>query len=206
MRNGLGVHMKEHSENHLYLLCDEVKQLRAKLTEAKPPEETVTFVWRIDYFMGSLHMAKTGGPPVLFSEPFSTGPRGYVLQLSLYPNGSFDGTGRHMSLFLHVNAGRYDVLLPWPFRLNFTLAVVDQSDCELGRREHMKTEYIPDPDNNAYHKDCFQRPAQNTLSRGCGDTKFISHEQLLKGKYIKNDCLFILAKVKAYDVEVGLNI
>jgi len=44
-----------------------------------------------------------------------------------YLNGDGNGKGTHLSIFMEIQPGEYDALLPWPFAHEFTFTLFDQS-------------------------------------------------------------------------------
>ena len=49
------------------------------------------------------------------SEPFYAFPRGYKLQVTVYPNGTNKSRGNFLSVFVSLMRGEYDDELEWPF-------------------------------------------------------------------------------------------
>ena len=47
--------------------------------------------------------------------------------MSFNYNGHKDGRGTHISIFMEIQPGEYDALLPWPFSHKVTVTLLDQS-------------------------------------------------------------------------------
>ena len=60
------------------------------------------------------------------SPSFYTHPFGYKLCLVVYPNGCCNGTNTHLSLFIHVMAGEFDVDNDWPIDMEITIELQNQ--------------------------------------------------------------------------------
>ena len=157
-----------------------------------------TFLWNIENFQQQLHSAKTGGTEILTSDSFSTGSNGYSMYLTLYPNGFLNGAGTHLSLYVHLKSGKYDSVLPWPFKQKIILTVLDQSNCSQANLQHVQIECIPDPVNREEDAEIFKKPNQAGNSQGWGKNKFMSQDQLLHGRYIKDGCIMVMARVEKY--------
>lgn len=121
----------------------------------------------------------------LKSAAFMTSQYGYKLGASVFLNGNGSGEGTHLSLYIRVMSGEYDNLLDWPFRLPITFQLLDQcSDPE--KRDTITESFVPNP--SWKH---FQKPSSDADGMGFGYPKFISHEALLNGTYIKDDQIFV---------------
>lgn len=99
----------------------------------------------------------------------------------VYLNGDGMGKGTHMSLFLVIQKGEYDALLPWPFKQKVTLRLLDQQN---GSR-HVVDSFRPDITSSS-----FQRPVtEMNIASGC--PLFISHVVLETPTYLRDDTIFI---------------
>ena len=65
-----------------------------------------------------------------FSEPFYSHPGGYKMCLSVYANGTGQGSGSHVSVFAHIMRGEYDDNLSWPYRGTVTVSLIIDNDEE----------------------------------------------------------------------------
>ncbi|XP_075217427.1 TNF-receptor-associated factor-like isoform X2 [Lycorma delicatula] len=119
---------------------------------------------------------------VLESPSFYTSEYGYKLQMKLYPNGLGQWKGRHMIISLHVLDSEWDLLLEWPFKMNATVLLKDQSS-DLGQVKDL----IKCFGNNVVHKN---NESTKTLQM------FVPHRSLKENGYINNNTVILEAKVK----------
>ena len=87
-------HLKDKIEVHLNLACGMVHELRKRM---KP-----NFIWKLDHFARHIDSAKYGGKKFCTSPPFSTGPQGYKMQMTVYPNGAELGEHSHLSIYANL--------------------------------------------------------------------------------------------------------
>ena len=104
--------------------------------------------------------------------------------LWVYPDGSDDGKGTHLSVYLCLMKGPHDDELTWPLREDFEVKLLNQiSDCE-----HCS-------DTLGYDEDGMGSRVTDDKEVGWGYSKFISHKDLHKvtptRQYLKNDCIFL---------------
>ena len=101
-----------------------------------------------------------------YSEPFYTHPDGYKMCLGVYANGSGDGKGTHVTVYVHLIQGEFDNHLKWPFRGDITIQLLNQLEDE---EHHSKTIHFTD------------RGRVTTGERGLGRgyTTFIAHTNLI---------------------------
>ena len=62
------------------------------------------------------------------SEPFYSHENGYKLSLLVYPNGRDKWKNKYISLFVHLMKGENDTILPFPFRGDLLVQIVNQRD------------------------------------------------------------------------------
>ena len=84
--------------------------------------------------------------------------------------------------------GKYDAVLPWPFRKAVTFTLIDQQADTTLRENHVETIKC----NNCSKS--FARPKSDS-NWGYGSPTFISHQELFKGRYIVDDTLFLQVQV-----------
>ena len=58
------------------------------------------------------------------SPPFYTHPQGYKLCLDIHTNGTDDGEGTHISVYIYLMSGEFDNQLKWPFRERVTIQLL----------------------------------------------------------------------------------
>ena len=180
---------------HLSLMCHTVVNQEAQIRELTQQLELMNrvtdgnFIWKITNIKSKMAEARNKANLELKSESFYTSHYGYRLRASCFLNGNGSGEDTHVSLYIRVLAGEYDTLLEWPFRLPISFQLLDQ--CYDPEKRHAICEsFVPNP--SWKH---FQRPTNEAEAMGFGYPKFISHEALRNGTYIKDDTLFFRIKV-----------
>ena len=151
----------------------------------KLKEESQPFVWKIEYFGDILKDAKRGRNTLVSSGNFYTGPNGYRLVLDMYPNGNGVGKNSHISVYLKILRGKYDAVLPWPFRKTVTVTLIDQEENQMH-----KENYVMTLSYNQRYSDAFARPLTD-CNIPHGFPTFISHQNLRRRRYIDDDTLFL---------------
>ena len=148
------------------------------------------YLWKIDHFSRRFQEAVSGKTPSIYSPPFYVGRFGYKVCARLYPNGDGMGKGKHLSMFFVVMRGEYDALLPWPFVQKVHFKLLDQD-----RVRDACDAFRPDPQSSS-----FKRPTSDmNIASGC--PTFISHQELRRGGYIRNDTLFIKVTVESSGIQ-----
>lgn len=163
-----------------------IRSINGKLARevSKLKQESPPFVWRITGFKGLLKAAKKKTAIKVESGAFSTGPAGYNLRVVIYPNGLGTYENTHMSVFISLLKGKYDAILPWPFKKTVTFTLIDQQENELYAM-NVVSRFIQDAENA-----CFARPVHFSDSE-YGFRSFISHDELQSRGYIVDDTLFL---------------
>ena len=158
--------------------------LNERVDELENANHNGVLVWSIANFMKKRHDAIVGKNNSLYSPYFYTGPHGYKMRLRAYLNGDGMGKGTHISLFFVICMGKYDALLPWPFKHRVKLMMLDQ-DREKDTIESFK----PDPTSSS-----FQRPKKSmNIASGC--PLFMSLSLLDTQGYVKDDTVFFKCEV-----------
>ena len=130
------------------------------------------------------------------STPFYTGPDGYKLQMEVDANGSGDGEGTHVSVYVSLMKGEYDHMLTWPFKCDITIQLLNWRE-DKGHVE--KT--VPFDDSSDIKLRMRVMEGDTATGWGCD---FISHSDLYYNitnntEYINNDILcFVVSKVIVY--------
>ena len=112
-------------------LKKENQELRHSLEEKQKATEKEVEILREEPHQVRL----TTGVPVdfhmkyesIYSPSFYTHSSGYRMCIKLYPNGSSDAKGTHVSVFTCLMRGPYDDHLKWPFRGEITVQIVNQA-------------------------------------------------------------------------------
>ncbi len=108
----------------------------------------------------------------------------------IYLNGDGLGKNTHMSFFFVVMRGPIDEWLPWPFKLKVTFTLINQ----MGKK-HVTDSFRPDPNSSS-----FQRPGRREMNIASGCPMFIRLEHLLKGGFVKDDCIYLRVMVDTGDI------
>ena len=115
---------------------------------------------------------------------FYTHTHGYRMCVCVYPNGTEDGEGTHVSIFICMMQGPFDGYLKWPFRGDITIQIVNQ----VGDHDHVEkiihyTDRTPD--------DAAGRVYDEERADGWGYDDFLAHNKLqynakLQTQYLKD--------------------
>ena len=196
LRMAIDKHTDDNTHNHLLLLGalvetqrQQIASLTIRLSQVTPVNDG-TLVWRIANFSQRLTEAKNKGTLELKSEPFLTSRYGYRMGASVFPDGNGSGEGNHVSVYIRMLPGSYDNILEWPFRFPVSFRLLDQcSDPE--KQQDVFESFLPNP--TWKH---FEKPDRNSDSMGFGYPKFVSHDVLKSGTYIKDDVIFLKISVQ----------
>ena len=117
---------------------------------------------------------------------------GYKMQLKVFPNGTGEGAGTHISMFVLIVPGEFDDLLAWPFCGIITVHLINQRKNGPSVAHNV---YYTSIDNLCYR----ERPhhdVDDANRMGWGTFKLIAHTELGEGagvlaerEYLKNNCL-----------------
>ena len=127
------------------------------------------------------------------SYPFYTHDKGYRMCLRVIINGTGQGEGTHVSVFLYLMKGNYDSNLSWPLLGAFEIALLNQKmDGEHFINNPIKfTEKTP----SAIANKVSAKQPDEIARDGLGRNEFISHKELEKEtdycQFLKDDCIFI---------------
>ncbi|KGL75741.1 TNF receptor-associated factor 4, partial [Tinamus guttatus] len=89
-----------------------------------------------------------------------------------------------------------DNLLEWPFSYRVTFSLLDQSDPSLSKPQHVTETFHPDPNWKNFQKPGASRSSLDESTLGFGYPKFISHEDIRKRNYVRDNAIFIRASVE----------
>ena len=152
-------------------------------------EKSAPYVWKIEEFRENLRDAKRGRDTEIASGYFFSGPNGpngYKLVVVMYPNGSGQGKNTQLSVYVGLLRGKYDAVLPWPFRQTVTITLIDQKADTTLRENHVDAF----SSTEALYRRAFARPKSDYYTWNSfmyGFPKFISHQELFKRRYIVDD-------------------
>ena len=118
---------------------------------------------------------------------------GYKMQLKVFPNGTGEGAGTHISMFVLIVPGEFDDLLAWPFCGIITVHLINQ---HKHRHSLVHKVYFTTVDNLKYR----EKPrleANEEHRMGWGTFKLIAHTELGEGtgllaervQYLKSNSL-----------------
>lgn len=147
-------------------------------------------LWKIPQFNQRRMDAESGKYTSIFSLPFYTARHGYKMCLRLYILG--DGTGKNecMSLFFVLMKGEYDNVLAWPFNYKVTFKLLNPDKPSTNVQESFQ----PNPKSSS-----FKQP-RTDMNIASGSPRFISHAQLNRSGFIKDDTVFIKCIVDTHNI------
>ncbi|XP_056675501.1 TNF receptor-associated factor 4 isoform X1 [Monodelphis domestica] len=198
----MGRHMEESVKPHLAMMCALVSRQRQELQELRRDVEELSvgcdgvLIWKIGGYGRRLQEAKARANHECFSPAFYTHKYGYKLQVSAFLNGNGSGEGTHLSLYIRVLPGAFDNLLEWPFARRVTFSLLDQSDPAVAKPQHVTETFHPDPHWKNFQKPGTWRGSMDESALGFGYPKFISHQDIRKRNYVRDDAVFIRASVE----------
>ena len=148
------------------------------------------FISKTENFSEILRHAKAGVKEEILSDEFYTGCYGYKLQVIVRPYTK-GWTQLADSLYFGITSvqGKYDDILPWPFRKNMTFTVIDQNE-DLKERENITADLRPSSKAPIF---C-DRPTEH-LSFGSDRMYFVPHERLQARRFILDGNLFLQVDV-----------
>lgn len=145
----------------------------------------------VTFTLDNFHERKDNGEawhsPFFYSHKY-----GYKMQLRVFPNGTGEGRGAHVSVFVIIVPGEFDDLMTWPFCGIITLHLINQH--KNGPNVVHKVFYTTINNLEYRERPCLQIADENRM--GWGTFKLIAHAELGEGagfyadrEYLKNDCL-----------------
>ena len=176
-------------------LRQEILELRREMEELSVSHDGV-LIWKLGDYSRKLQEAKLRNNHEFFSPPFYTHRYGYKLQVSAFLNGNGSGEGSHLSIYIRVLPGEYDNLLEWPFSYKVTFSILDQSDPSLSKAQHITETFNPDPNWKNFQKPCSTRNSLDESTLGFGYPKFISHDEIKKRNYVRDNSIFLKASIE----------
>ena len=79
----------------------------------------------VTFTLDNFHERKDNNE-IWLSPYFYSHKYGYKMQLKVYPNGTGEGAGTHISMFIVIVPGEFDDLLTWPFCGIITIHLINQ--------------------------------------------------------------------------------
>ena len=167
-------------EWNLAVLKNGVSELKVIFLDVKVRSYNGEFIWIIQNVAQLIRETLMGETTCLDSAPFFTSQFGYKVCLLLYLNGDGSGKGTHLSFFLAIMKGDYDVMLSWPFQRRVTMMLLDQD-----KRKNIVRSFHTEPSSS-----CFQQPKTKRNS-GYGFSKFAPLSVLSNRTYVRKDTLYL---------------
>ena len=145
----------------------------------------------VEFKMTDFEKNKTANAK-LYSPPFYTHTHGYKMCIRVHANGIGDGTGTHVSVFLHLMPGIFDNDLKWPFQGDITVELVNQLNPMSNFKQKVQFSHSSSP------KSVDKVTSGDKAAGAWGMPKFIAHSKLddEQTQYLKHDSLiFRISKV-----------
>ena len=106
-------------------------------------------------------------------------------------DGDGSGKGTHLSFYIAVMKGDYDMQLAWPFQQKVTLILEDQD-----HQQHIAKWFKPD---HAEYNASFQRPSLHSeMNIAVGFPKFAPLAVLDNPSYVKDDTMIFRCIVDTF--------
>jgi len=172
-------------EKHHKSITHNIESLCVRMACLETVSYDGTLLWKISNYAERRKAAEAGLVTSLFSQPFFTSRTGYKLCARTFLNGDGIGKTTHMSIFLYVMKGEYDVLLTWPLCKRVQIALLRSRDM------HEHTDSFQSHDESP----SIQRPTKQ-MNVGSGFPLFITQSALERDGYMFEDSLFIKVTVK----------
>lgn len=147
------------------------------------PPPAYRYRWRIPNVAERVSYACSHPDEPLVSPWWCTHRGGYRMQTHMYLNGNGRCAGLHISVFVRALLGPDDCFLRWPLNGILFLCLVDQ---EKNTRPIVRT-FQSDPTSSAFKKPTID--SEMNVASGCPD--FASTDKLSKGRYVKDDIMFL---------------
>ncbi|ELU10162.1 hypothetical protein CAPTEDRAFT_167590 [Capitella teleta] len=170
-----------------------ISSLERKIREIDGRHCNGVFYWQVNNYMDYKQTLLQGSTPVLHSPGFYSSFYGYKMCIRLNPNGIEQGSGTHVSVFLHFMKGENDALLRWPFKGKIVLSILDLISPD-GCQQHIVDFLSSKPDLAA-----FRRPTSNRNHKGFGYLEFAPISVIEKGNYVKDNTLVVKAVIECED-------
>ena len=137
----------------------------------------------ITFTLDEYETKRTRGDMGWSSPAFYTHHQGYRMCLWVDIGGNGPSKGIYISVFLSLMKGEFDGKLKWPFRGAVIVQLLNQVEDDLHHTEVIK-----------YHDHTPNATAGRVMEEGrrskpWGKGKFVRHDELRSGGFVKNDCL-----------------
>lgn len=165
-----------------------IRQIHADMRSSK----NGSMLWKISNFTDLVEQCSENHMLSISSDFVYTGIYGYKLEFRLYPYGLGVGEGTHLSLYVILHKTEHDLMLHWPFQQKVKVKLLNMNEAASKRNHHIVT---LGPDRNS---SSFVRPIHGQ-NPGFGFPTFLSHQDLQRETYLRENCLFIKLLVEPYD-------
>ena len=172
-------------------LAVKLEQRVGKLQEIIDRMNRGEFEWRIKGWAEMRTQARDGINQIVYSSAFFSHVNGYKLCLRVDPAGHADGEGTHLSLFFCIMRGPFDDVLPWPFKRDVGIILMNPQTGVAHLKLTAKYSAVPGD------QDIFAKPSSER-NRGFGFPKFIELAQMSSSSQLCYDNqIFIKCSVDA---------
>ena len=127
-----------------------------------------------------------------YSPSFLSHPNGYEMCLRIIANGQYEGYGTHLSLYIHLMAGKNDDNLSWPFRGEVKVQLINHK----GNNVELSIFFHDFFGNQACNRVINGIPVNGGLVNrvGQGRALFISHDKLQGSEFLRDDSIRVVIK------------
>jgi len=184
-----------HNDDRFSLIADKLQSVERKLHDINVDmrsSKNGSLLWRVSDFNELVERSQDDHELCVCSEFVYTGVYGYKIQFRLYPFGLGLGEGTHMSLYVVLYKTEHDILLQWPFQQKVKVKLLNMNELASKRKHHIVT---IGPDR---YSSSFVRPIHDH-NPGWGFPKFISHHDLQRNTFLRENNLFIKLLIEPYD-------
>ena len=199
-RKRLERHVGESTQRHISLLAERLVQRDAEIKSLQDhikllEKRLCSFIRPADMFLTDFEQRKAAderwrGPP------FYSHLAGYKMCLVVDANGTANGKGTHVSVFVYLMAGENDDVLKWPMRAEVCIQMCNQRNESYHWQEtvHFNDQAPPESTERVV--------GRNKAPKGRGRNQFALHSKLVLDEstncqYLKENSLrFRISSVK----------
>ena len=173
---------KEDIHKHLKFTMNKVVNLEKENEMMRNLVSTGSLKWTISGVRSKISQ-KRG----TYSDPFYVGL--YKFQGCVQWNEE----GNHVGLYLHIMKGEWDDALKWPIRYKSPQLIINQLDAN---DNYVRNDEITEEDLENFTESLIKPSTE--MNRGLGRYNFISHADLLREKYSKDDKVTLKISVELF--------
>ena len=158
--------------------------------------QSIKFFWSFSNFRLRFEKAIAASQRCFFSESFFVEPYGYKMRLTICPDGPPE-INFHLSVYAQLLRGRNDDQLVWPFQQKVVFTLVDQQD-NTSKTKNIRKALTPTRKGMPRCQQLkFARPSKShdVNNDVFGIHRFISHLDLKKRRYVRDDTILIQFEV-----------